>query len=294
MTEWWEKYVGLIPSAGIYYPQEDWTDLVSSNNNKLHTYRFPCKNPRAIVVLFHGFNTYANTLAHLARRFSEDGFLAVSLDFENHGKSGRSTFSDMRTYFADACRYIQQVKVLHPDLPLFLLGESMGATVAVHVALQGVEVAGLILLAPAFGTPGVAARCVPYVLRLAAWLVPHWTLGTINPEDLSSNQYVKHAVAEDPLFGKEPVTFSTAWALISGMRLIKDQAALVQAPLMIVQGGNDRVTCASSALQFYREAASSEKKLVYRQDMHHGVSAEAAVWEVLEEMIDWANKRLIK
>ena len=35
MSQWWEKYVGKIVNAGIFFPEEDWLDIRSTYGNKL-------------------------------------------------------------------------------------------------------------------------------------------------------------------------------------------------------------------------------------------------------------------
>lgn len=55
---------------------------------KLMTYRYPAKNePKAVVLLFHGLNSYINDGAHLAHQLSLKNIETVGFDHRGFGES---------------------------------------------------------------------------------------------------------------------------------------------------------------------------------------------------------------
>ncbi len=52
------------------------------------TYRYPAKNePKAVVLLFHGLNSYINDGAHLAHQLSLRNIETVGFDHRGFGES---------------------------------------------------------------------------------------------------------------------------------------------------------------------------------------------------------------
>ena len=97
---------------------------------------------------------------------------------------------------------------------------------------------------------------------------------------------------DDPYTIKEPMNYRTAAALLSGMHSIHNQARLLTASVMIVQGGKDTVTCPATARRFFEAVPCPDKKLVYNEDMLHAVSAEPHIWDLIEEMLQWSRQKL--
>ena len=152
MDSWWKKYEGLVPGISDFYPEENWVELISTTQRRLFTYRYPCPNPRAVIILFHGLMVHANWYAHIGKSFAAANILALSMDYEGHGKSeGERSKPDLGLLVEDGCAYIAKVKEAYPDLPLFLLGESTGGYISVAASLRIEGIQGMILMAPALG-----------------------------------------------------------------------------------------------------------------------------------------------
>src|ERR671931_230597 len=80
---------------------------------------------------------------------------------------------------ADAAHAARLLRERHPGVPFYLMGESMGAAVAILAAIGGAEIDGLILVAPAVRghqmlTVAARAALVPRacIARMIAELPP--------------------------------------------------------------------------------------------------------------------------
>lgn len=112
-------------------------------------------NQRGTVLLIHGITQRAYSLKALANQLAEDGFVVYGIDQRGHG---RWHFQAAKGQPGYACNFKQTVKDVdlllptlkqsNPDLPLFLIGESAGAGVAIRSAadapnmVRGVVLAG--------------------------------------------------------------------------------------------------------------------------------------------------------
>lgn len=131
------------------------------------SYLLEADRPRAMVLLLHGLSDSPYSLRSMAQRLHGAGATALGLRLPGHGTapSGlvRVRWQDMAAAVSLAVRNLAEKE---PDLPLYIVGYSNGAALAVHHVLSGLDdptvprVAGLALLSPEIGVTGVAALAV--------------------------------------------------------------------------------------------------------------------------------------
>jgi alpha-beta hydrolase superfamily lysophospholipase len=105
--------------------------------------------PKGICVFLHGIHGYSglgceidgDIYKHplLFNRLAEDGYIVYALDMQGHGFSEGKRFvipySDYKINRDDFASFASFVsKKENPSLPLFLMGESYGACLAIHTA----------------------------------------------------------------------------------------------------------------------------------------------------------------
>jgi len=136
----------------------------------------PEKPPRAIVQIAHGMAEHGARYARFAEALAERGYGAYANDHRGHGHtaSGREAlghFADEDGWdkvVTDQVALLSEVGSRHPNVPLFLMGHSMGSYIARSTALRvGSRLAGLILSGTSHGTVLVpqAARILATVER---------------------------------------------------------------------------------------------------------------------------------
>ena len=292
--EWWSKYQGLIGSAGIFFPEEDWLQLKSSHGRQLRTYRYPCEAPRALLVIVHGMGYHANTYSHVAKRFAESQVLVVSLDQEFHGRSEgeKGRIDRMEDFSVDTKRFIDQCVGLYPDLPVFVLGESMGGFVAAHLTTLFPAVRGLILLAPALGVDPDYEKCIRRMLRCLGTVTPWLPLKAAELDRMSRNEHFVQWATDDPLVDKTKVKAGTGLRILRSLEAVPQWLPRVQTPMLVIQGGEDHVIDKAIVRQFVETSSVEDKQLIYIEEMRHLISCEPNFPELLEEMVAWVGARV--
>jgi uncharacterized protein len=98
----------------------------------------PLQAPKGLVVLSHGYSSCRETMLPNAQFLVEAGYAVILYDFRAHGWSGESlvTFGYNETNDLKAVLAWVATDETLAKLPLFLLGESMGAAVSLFVAAQ--------------------------------------------------------------------------------------------------------------------------------------------------------------
>ncbi len=145
----------------------------------------PARPPNGVVLICHGLGEHSGRYRTVVDALLPDGWAVYGLDLRGHGRSsGRRAHLDRYAHWladVDAMRGLAVGR--HPDLPVFLLGHSMGGQIALAYALQQQgELAGLVLSAPALASTAVPRAAVP-ALRGLARLAPPAASGRHRPNE---------------------------------------------------------------------------------------------------------------
>ncbi|AWW26017.1 alpha/beta hydrolase [Acetobacterium sp. KB-1] len=164
----------------------------ASDEVKLTYYETPCPaNPKGVVVIVHG-------MAEHARRYHEfmdflycHSYLAVIHDQRGHGQtgidSGNPGFFDSsngwKRVVADVREISGMLKEIYPDLPLFIVGHSMGSVVTRTAVIDHAELYdGAVIIGTTIG--------INRFMRKTASLIARWEIrkkGEKTPSKLLSD-----------------------------------------------------------------------------------------------------------
>jgi len=112
--------------------------LVAADGARLQLRQWsPRGEPKAVVLALHGFNDYSNAFQDPARHWAAAGIKTYAFDQRGFGLAPhRGIWAGTDAMVRDLETAVRLIRWRHPDLPLVLVGESMGASVAM-VALGG-------------------------------------------------------------------------------------------------------------------------------------------------------------
>ena len=104
----------------------------------------------AVVVVVHGFLEHSGRHADVAAELNRHGYAVYAVDLRGHGKSeGDPVFvKSFLEHLRDVELFLAHVRAREPDRPVFLVGFSMGGTIAASLAARGLA-SGAVLLTPA-------------------------------------------------------------------------------------------------------------------------------------------------
>src|SRR5579883_1133218 len=109
----------------------------------VRVWRNPAHDPRAVVLLIHGFPEHGLLYEKLATKLVEAGYIVYAPDMRGLGRAystGAATkISYVRHGDDDLIRLAELLHQNHKGLPLFVGGESMGGAFAIRLAAQHPE-----------------------------------------------------------------------------------------------------------------------------------------------------------
>ena len=198
------------------------------------TWRGP-DSPTHVVVVAHGYGEHVGRYERLADALAGNGAVVYGVDHVGHGRSEgeRVLVEDFEDLVADLHTLDETARREHPDLPVVLLGHSMGGLIAARYAqrYRG-TLAALVLSSPVIGR----WDAVPQLLALDE--IPDIPLDITT---LSRDPAVGETYAADPLVWHGPFKRATLEALQRGLETIAAGPGLGDLPLMWIHGEDDQL-----------------------------------------------------
>ncbi|TVQ56546.1 MAG: alpha/beta fold hydrolase [Rhodobacteraceae bacterium] len=206
---------------------------------------WPAETPRAVLLALHGYGDHAESVFGEAAPFwAEQGVAVRAYDHRGFGRNpSRGVWPGVDALIEDAADQAARLRADHPDAPLVLIGESMGAGVALAAVGEGrIEADGLILLAPAIA----GGEQVFPVARAAVWTMAQaipdrrWTGEGLVSFQASDDIEMLRRLAADPLYLGSPNARE-----ILGLIRVMDRAAAaapaVETPTLVLFGARDEL-----------------------------------------------------
>ena len=133
--------------------------LSASDGASVACYHWATDNPKAVVQIAHGMGEHARRYDWVAQQLNAAGYEVRANDHRGHGKTGAANLGwfgpdGWNRVLADAFEINQELRRAHPELPLILLGHSMGSMMSQqYITRYGGSIDALVLS----GSPGFKA-----------------------------------------------------------------------------------------------------------------------------------------
>ncbi len=211
--------------------------------------------PRGLILLIHGLGEHSGRYESMARFLAHYGWQVDALDLPGHGRSQRSwRMLTSWTALAELVQIFARRQRLERR-PLFLYGHSMGAALALQMALDHPERwTGVIASAP----PLAVVQKVPiWKRKLATCLRPlmPWLpmANGIDPALLSRDPQVVSAYRADPLV-TDRVPLGLGLALLGLGQQLLPRAGQLKLPLLMMHGSADQIAGFEASHAFCQQA----------------------------------------
>lgn len=254
----------------------------------------PAGAVKAVLLVIHGIGEHSGRYSNVADYFVPLGYAVYALDHIGHGKSaGRREFVDRFTDFTDTLAiYLKFVAGWQEGKPIFILGHSMGGTIALTYLLDHQrDFTGALISAPAVMVGQTITPVTITLGKILARLAPRLGLISLDANALSRDLHVVEAYLNDPLVfhGKTPARLGAE--LLSAMQRITAGAGRLTLPLLVLQGAADTLVDPAGAQMLYEKAGSSDKTIRIYDGLYHEVFNEPEREHVLKDVEEWLAAR---
>ena len=284
----------LQPAGPIERPPELAGDRFITHDNVALPLRvwLPDGAPRAVFVALHGFNDYSHAFTAPAAYWRGQGIATYAFDQRGFGATPyRGEWAGTGPMTRDVHDAVAAIRARHPGLPVYLIGVSMGAAVAMVAAAGAAPLAvdGLVLVAPAVW----GRSTMPLAYRAALWLGAHtvpWSTVTgrglkIVPSD---NIEMLRALAADPLVIKE-TRIGTIDGLVDLMDDALAAAGRVTLPVLVLYGAHDEIIPKAPTRRMLADMPAAARTIALYADGYHMLLRDLQAEIVHRDIAAWAG-----
>lgn len=255
--------------------------------------------PTAIVVAVHGLTLHGNTYESLAHVLMSRHVMTVAQDLRGFGRcymdagcdSGLQRLNYNKSK-EDLVSLLEKERSLHPGVPIYCLGESLGANLAIWLTAAHPElIDGLILSGP----------CIKRYWHITPRMIVDFGIGLARPQrQIRLRQYVDPYLANDPevirAYDADPLVRKT----LSLSELVRSLVTITSSlkygrkisctmPALIVEGTEDHLCRSDAVRRFVAAQMRSDDRRIYwvEGQGHLLVETTAIRSDVTNVIADW-------
>ena len=270
-----------------------------NENSNAHVY-YQCWLPesrmKALLLVVHGLAEHGGRYMNLVNRFVPLGYGVFTFDLPGHGKShGRRVFVNrFEDYTQTLAVFPDKVRALYDETPLFLVGHSMGSLVStVFLADHQKGFSGAVLSGcGAVKVPDNISTATLFAGKIFSILLPKIGLIGLDVNGVSRDPLVVKAYVEDPLVHTGKTTARLAAEILRAMGGIPKIAAQITLPILLIQGGADRLVDPEGAKMLFKKVQSPDKTIKIYDGLYHEIFNEPERDQVLDDMEQWLENHI--
>ena len=263
------------------------SEKVELYGRKTTVCRWPVDNTRAKVIVVHGLGEHVARYDAISKEFNEAKLEMVGFDQRGHGENpGRKghvkSFND---YLRDLDLFVEREK---SDIPLFMLGHSLGGLIAArYVEEYPNKIKGVILSSGAFSSSNVSGF-LKFLANFLSVFFPTMTLSNgIDAKYLSRNQQIVEDYQKDPLVHNK-ITARLASEIFKNVETVFKNAEKFTTPVLFVAGSEDKVVPPEGTKRLFTSVTSKDKKMIIFDGGYHEIFCDPKLSERFRRtLVDW-------
>jgi alpha-beta hydrolase superfamily lysophospholipase len=252
---------------------------------------------RAVIVISHGAGEHGGRYRRVAEHLSTHGYPVYAIDHRGHGRSqGPRAFVDrLQNAAADLDELVDLAHNEHPEDPLFLLGHSLGGTIALLYASDfQSKLDGLILSGPVVVLDPAPSPPVRLAARALSVLAPRIPAFGVDPVVISRDRSEVEAYRTDPLVHHRKLPLRTVAEIAAAVQEFPRLLPGLELPLLLLHGSEDRLAPVAGSRMVYERAGSKDRSLKIYDGLFHEIlnELEEDRSRVLNDITAWLELRV--
>jgi alpha-beta hydrolase superfamily lysophospholipase len=243
-------------------------------------------DPKAIVVIAHGYAEHSGRYDHVGRALAEASLASWALDHAGHGLSKgdeRGNAGEVEDAVADMDEFVTMASASAPSLPVFLVGHSMGAMLSLAYSEQHQDrLTGLVVT----GAAVVLGDMITELLALEE--IPAVPLGAF----VSRDPEVAAAYDNDPLNYHGAMPRELLQKAPERIEAVRSKFATITIPILAMHGEQDALAPMQASLDVITGVSSGDRSLRIWPGLYHEIFNEPEKDRVIGEVVRWITERL--
>ncbi|MFX1519469.1 MAG: alpha/beta hydrolase [Promethearchaeota archaeon] len=255
----------------------------------------PDITPKAVVQVVHGLAEHSGRYLNIVNALIPQGYAIYASDLRGHGKSEglQAYVKKFEYYVKDQKTFFNLIKENEPNLPVFLLGHSMGAIIAQMYAVTYPEdLKGLVLSGAGTRLGGTGSSAfLRGIIKFLSKIIPKRKIDPKLSKEISRDPNVVTAYEDDPLvFSK--ITFKLGAELMAASIQTKKLISQIRIPTLVQSGSSDKLVLGADELDGLM--GMPDKTIKIYEGLYHEVYNELLGdrIRVLTDLGDWLDDHL--
>ncbi|MBD8068584.1 alpha/beta hydrolase [Bacillus sp. PS06] len=254
-------------------------------------WKWEAENAVGVVVIIHGANEHHGRYKWLTKQWVDNGFHVLIGDLPGQGevtKKQRGHIERFEEYLDEIEKWVKEAFTYH--LPTFLLGHSMGGLISIRTLQERkLPVHGVILSSPCLGLVDPPSFGLDVLTKFLNITIPKLRVDSGVSIDKATRNDVLLSENIDPLYVKK---VSVRWyrELNHAMKMAHKQVKkLPDIPLLVLQGGDDKIVNKKSVLYWFNLVNNKEKVYKEYPELFHEVFNEPERDEVFRYALQFVK-----
>lgn len=234
----------------------------------VYVWQDTARKPQAVAIAVHGLSMHGRIYDVMAHKLASQGFVVLAPDLRGYGawlkhRSHKDKSPDYNKSYEDLCDLVKVARGKYPNLPLYCIGESLGAGMAIRAAAEHpTMIDGLVLSSPALKRRLFLGQ----TLAEAAYTIAKPT------RSVDLTPYIKKFASEDPRVVQETLNDPlvrkelTIWELVQTCNFMRPNLKFARRlpttmPMLVMQGDNDRMLKTNGVVELLARAKSTDQTI---------------------------------
>ena len=255
--------------------------------------------PKAVVQFLHGITEHSGRFPHLVEVLVANNYVMYANDHRGHGKSEgeRIHVDSFDDYVEDEKILFDVIRNKHPNLPIFMVGYSLGAAITFEFARKYQNLLpGIVLV----GIPSSVKISIflKFLAKFLSILRPGMRYGDVEYTLFSRDPKLAESYENDPLVFKEKFTVGLGHGIVKVANGMQKNAHELTLPVLIQCGSADRMYEIFNARidesEFDSILTMEDKTIKIYDGLYHEIYNELKEdrERVFKDLVDWLNNHI--
>jgi alpha-beta hydrolase superfamily lysophospholipase len=244
-----------------------------------------------VLLLVHGYAEHSGRYEEMATWFARRGCVVEAYDHRGHGRSQgpRCHVDRFDRFLDDLGLVLDAVRSAHPELPVTLVGHSMGGLITLAFLTSRKPQLASAVTSGAVLAVGNVSPVRAALARMTRRLLPRLAMGSgLDPQGLSRDPEVVRRYLADPLIVRT-MTASLGAELLAAVPRTAALAGEVAVPLLVLHGEADPICPVEGSRAFHAGLRMPGSALRVYPGLRHEIFNEperGTVWQDMERWLE--------
>ena len=252
--------------------------------------------PKAVIQLVHGGFEHSGRYQNVVNKLLPEGYAIYADDHRGHGKSEglRNHVDSFDEFIEDEKIFYETIKEQYPNLPIFMLGHSLGSFIALFFTEKYENLLNGLILSGTGTNPGKeTSGFLKVIAKIFSKIAPKMKFNPrIDAKYLSHDPEVIINYKTDPLVYADKITARLGYEMVKNFKNLKKVIENLKINLLVQCGSEDKLIKGSEELDEYFKM--DDKTIKIYEGLYHEVYNEIEKDRriVLKDLRDWLNSHI--